>query len=513
MFASNESRFDRVRCDLSDIIGTPGNDDRGRVADRLSDATKLSWAPREKAAGLVVDAGMRGVGAFAAGAGEALASLPGRQIDEAVAPGGGIRRRPTLRSPSGAHQLNLQTLRNHRVVGGSYRLHTSAHGDVTLTGLPFGDLEQRDPGPPPRMRKAAVRGAMREQLQLSEDVDIELEKVVFPMQGGAVWAFLGRAVVDDGEQFADLRIHVRANDLTLLHSRDASVSSFWGEATAYPVSPGRTSNATAVRLPDLFDRDPGRLRGQTFEVRPNRGDGCTGPLRDWRHVPDADAAADEVNAYYHLSATAQWLRTLLGNDVFLGSPFTPLTVLTGHRGARNVIARFVPTLAAIHFGDNPRSAARSRDVCAHELMHAIVFATGGIDDVAPPAAQGLNEGYADFGQAAMLDDPRMGDWVAPEAFRDCSAPGARIPADPDGEANIYKLGTAWAGVMWDLRQDLGPEVGDLIALNSLLFIDETAGFPQALDALHASDRSLFPDSSGGGRHEQAIESAFTGRGG
>ena len=36
------------------------------------------------------------------------------------------------------------------------------------------------------------------------------------------------------------------------------------------------------------------------------------------------------------------------------------------------------------------------------------------DEFASPIAFGLNEGYADYAQATLFNDPRFGDWVRDE---------------------------------------------------------------------------------------------------
>jgi hypothetical protein len=505
MFTDEEqTRFERVECDLSDVLGTPGTGDPAEAADRIGTALGRSVESVAGAAEWYLRSA-DGVGAF--GPPPALTiEATSAAVDEILVQSPDASRIVAeVISPSGVHQVRTQLVDGRRVIGGAYRLHTAPDGQIAVTGNPIGDVAARNPGPRPRRRRATVVEAMRTQLDLP-DVDLSLETVLFPLEGGAVWAYAGRGVLWDDDTLADLRILVRADDLSLLISRDAAPAATWGEGRVFSANPARHQDPIAVALSDL-DAATDILRGRVVDVSPRSGARPQRPRRDWR-VDATTPDFDDVSAYHHLSRAAAWMATIIGPDVFTKPPFTPLSVVTGDRATRAQVGRFLPTRQMVVFGDGDRPGARSADICIHELTHAVVWGTRQIDDVGPVEARGLNEGFADYTQASLLDDPRMGDWVAPTQMRDCSSPAVRFPANP---TEPYAVGAAWAAVLWDLRQRVSAGVTDILALNTIFFLEETSTVAAARAALLASDAQLFPADDGQGRHAADIQAAFDAR--
>ncbi|MGH3565207.1 MAG: hypothetical protein ACRDRH_04080 [Pseudonocardia sp.] len=505
---SAAARFDHVACDLSDILGTPGLDDGEAAADRVGHAFGHGFESVSGDAGLYLRSAGVGIGAFGPPR-EALVRTSDA-VDVLLAqPAGANRVITELTSPSGIHQLCAQLVDGHRVVGGSYRLHSAPSGQVVVTGYPVAGVSERDTGPAPRLRRATVTDAMRTQLGLPASVELLVETVLFPLEGDAVWAYLGRGVLWDDDAVADLRIIVRADDLSLLVSRDAAMSATWGEGLAYASNPARDDWPTVVRLPDL-NGDQGLLRSRVFDVAPASGQRPQRLLRDWRLAADVPGF-DDVNAYHHLTRAASWFASIVGPDVFSGQPFVPLRVVTGDRATRDWVARFLPSVATVVFGDGDRPGARCADVCMHELTHAVVWGARQIDEIGPMEARGLNEGYADYAQASFLSDPRFGDWVRPAQFRDCARADMRFPVDPGAAADPYLIGSAWAAVLWDLHEAVGAGVADAIALDTIFYLEETSTIGAARAALLASDAQLFPVGDGSGRHAEAITTALDRR--
>ena len=128
-------------------------------------------------------------------------------------------------------------------MGARYRVVTSGHGQAIL-GRPLGDLDQRDPGRVPRRRIADVTAAVRDHLEVSNDVDIDAERVVFPVDGRGVWAY--RTRVTGGAEHLDVRAYVRADDLELLYAQDVHCAALYGEGNALLDQP-RPRPATAGR--------------------------------------------------------------------------------------------------------------------------------------------------------------------------------------------------------------------------------------------------------------------------
>jgi hypothetical protein len=528
MFIGDDSarRFDRVECDLSDVLGTPGVARADEVAGRFGQSLDVRFEAFPADPGLFLRS-VGVVGAFPSPL-TALTETAGA-FDDALAMTTTARtrsrRRPAqetgtrvvskVASPSALHELYVQTMDGRRVIGGSYRVHAGRTGGevrVSVTGAPIGDLDQRDPGPPPDPRRADVRAAMRDQLGLHRGVKLRLETVLFPLDGTAVWAYLGRGIYRDEDTAADLRIIVKADDLQLLVSRDAAVSAQLGEAHVFDSNPARDPNTRVVRLPDLTGAE---LRSEMIDVGPSNGGRPLRELRDWR-VAVNDAEFDDVSAYYHLSRAANWFASLIGPGLFTKAPFRPLTVITGVRAARGAVGRFFSTKGLIEFGDGDTPGARSADICIHEFTHAVVYAAHGIDELSTVQARGLSEGYADYAQASLLDNPLFGDWVAgPKYQRDCSSAALRFPADlvhaPNDDFTIYKIGSAWAAVLWEIRQEIGADVADVLAFDSIFYLDGISSVASAHTALLECDARLFPADDRTGRHTEVIENAFSRR--
>ncbi len=504
-------RFNRVECVLDDVLGTAGL--RGDAfAREVEGETGTPFASVRDSTSLLLRSG---VGAFGSLADESvrIADGVGRALIHRRAGGSdiGVRVAHTTRSPSGQHIVKVQTLRGKRVVGGSFGVHASAQG-TAVSGAPIADLHERDPGPVPRRRKSTVTEAMRDHLDLDEATRFSLETVLFPLPGGGVWAYLGRGVVWTDEELADLRVIVRADNLSLLTSRDAAPAALWGEGRAHPQNPNRTPTTVPVRLEGFGSADESTLRSSFLDVAPRRGDRLVGPQRNWS-LTETDAGFDEVSAYHHVSRAIRWFQEIIGPDLFSAPPFTPLKVVTGDRATRDFVARFLPSEATLIFGDGALSGTRCADICTHEVTHAVVWAAGQIDEIGPIEARGLNEGYADYAQASRLDDPRMGDWVAPTRARDCSRPDLRFPPDAAQTRDPYAIGAAWAAVLWELRGAIGPELADLLAVDTIFYLGEASTLQDARGALLTSDAHMFPSAgpTSAGRHADAIADAFDRR--
>lgn len=502
---ADEKRFERVEVDLTDCLGVAGIDAE-HLAKRLEKHVDASLNVVSSEGQLFLETGpAEAVGAFSRGA---FADDVEPALAREVAPDAPEASIVTqFETPSGAHRIYQQLLEGHRVIGGTYVVHIGDHKDVALTGSPVGDLADRHLNPRPDRSQPEIEEAMRAHLDLSSNMTLDVEQVVFPVDGRAIWAYLGSGVVIE-PQVADLRIVVSGEDLRLLLSHDAS-EAVWGEALAFRTNPGRDSVPSRIRLDDLDES--GSLSGSSLDVEPVTGTRMNNPQRCWKGDP-LSAGYDEVSAYYHLNRTAAWVASTIGESVFSNPMFEPLRVYTSDRATRDWVARFIPSKAEIRFGDNDRSGARSADICAHEFIHAVIWAMRQIGDVASNGARGLNEGYADYCQGSMLDDPRLGDWVAPEEARDCSRDGIRFPVDIEG-AGVYDIGSAWAATLWRLRTKLGDEVTDLLALDSISYVDQKSSVNAGLMALLASDRKLFPETAGVGRHETEINEVYASTGG
>jgi hypothetical protein len=121
-------------------------------------------------------------------------------------------------------------------------------------------------------------------------------------------------------------------------------------------------------------------------------------------------------------------------------------------------------------------------------------------------SRGLSEGYSDYFAASLLDDPRLGDFVADtdRGSRNCADPGLRFPAGFTGKP--HATGTVWAAVLWGIRAVTGAAVTDRLAIESVEYLNRLSTFEEARAALHQADERLHA-----GAHSGLIDEQFDGR--
>ena len=153
-------------------------------------------------------------------------------------------------------------------------------------------------------------------------------------------------------------------------------------------------------------------------------------------------------------------------------------------------AYYSPDSGDLHFGMfGDRSSARDASVVVHELGHAVSDAICGLGRsfARDTEARGLSEGFSDYFAASLLDDPRLGPFIAddPEGARNAADPSLRFPPDYRGEE--HDLGAVWAAVLWGLRGRAGRADTDRLVVESLDFLGPASTFEEARTALHTVD--------------------------
>ena len=240
-----------------------------------------------------------------------------------------------------------------------------------------------------------------------------------------------------------------------------------------PANPGRNPQVQGVRLRGLTAPDIALTTAQ-LKVEPAAGPPLSRSTWDFRLDP-ADAAFDEVCAFHHMQTAADFFGDIIGPDLFTDRPFTPLTVRVRDQQARNSVGLFKPDHDLIMLDDSAFPAARSGDICVHEFSHAVVHRVSRFGPFTSAIGRGLNEGFADYAQASMYDDPRFGDWVRqqPAGARRCNRPDLRLLPEPaDTLRDRYQVGEASSCLLWDLRRAVGPGVADAIAFRTLQFLGQ-----------------------------------------
>ncbi|WP_189529265.1 M4 family metallopeptidase [Streptomyces roseolilacinus] len=161
--------------------------------------------------------------------------------------------------------------------------------------------------------------------------------------------------------------------------------------------------------------------------------------------------------------------------------------------------------------DEFRPLSADLDVVGHEMTHGVVENTAGLVYAGQSGA--LNEAVADyFGNAVdvdrsgrSMDDPDAGligeDLCRTAGPRDCALrdldDGATTAKDFLGvtfgvdNGGVHLNSTIFSGALWDLRQDLGPELADRIVYKALTeYLTPLDGFTEGREAVVAAARAL-----------------------
>jgi len=475
-------RYERANAELAPLLGTPGVSVQAPFEQAARDGFfLLAEEPlREDPAELSARFGADAAGAFA--------------------PVVGTRRTGVRRTATGTHERFAQVVRGARVVGADVDLHEDARGVYGITGRPLGDLPARDPGARPALDPREVLRACGEQFGLDALRASAPEPVVFPLGDGGAWAYEVRFTVpEDG---ADVRAHLRADDLSLLFSSNLA-SAATGRARVYPVNPLTTPQLVEAALEELA-APPRLLRGPALDVAPAAGARMVRAGGDFRADPDDDAF-DEPQVYFHAMRALAYFRALTDPPLLAAAPFAPMRILVRDPGSPDN-AYYSPDTGELHFGlFGERSSARCASVVCHELGHAVTDAICrlGRSFGRDSQSRGLSEGFSDYFAASQLDDPALGPYVFgdPHGARNASDAGLRFPAGFEGEE--HDTGAVWATVLWGLRDRAGAAVADRLVIESLEFLGPASTFEEARTALQTADARLF-----GGEHREAIDEEF-----
>ncbi|MFG3494880.1 M4 family metallopeptidase [Streptomyces sp. NPDC047928] len=179
--------------------------------------------------------------------------------------------------------------------------------------------------------------------------------------------------------------------------------------------------------------------------------------------------------------------------------------------------------------DEYKPLSADLDVVGHEMTHGVVENTANLVYAGQPGA--LNEAIADyFGNAidvdrsgTRMDDPDAGligeDLCRTTAPRDCALRdlndgattsknflGVTFGTDNGG---VHLNSTIFSGALWDMRQDLGPELADRIVYKALAeYLTPLDGFTEGRAAVLAAAKDLGTT----GKALKAVQRSFNAHG-
>jgi hypothetical protein len=284
-------------------------------------------------------------------------------------------------------------------------------------------------------------------------------------------------------------------------------------ATGDPTLRDETSGVDTLRvlrtLPELDGS--GYVRGPYVDNRHLRGGlpgtpGVNEPSLHYDYSRD-EAGFEEVNAYFHIDRFQRRLQNL----GFTNANNRQILVDVHYMADDNSWYEF--NARALEFGDGGVDDAEDEEIIIHEYGHAIhhnvipgLAATSGGATV-----RALSEGWCDYFAASYGGDPCVGEWDATSYSPDVPPCLRRTdsflvyPTDLRGE--VHADGEIWSCALWAVRDSLGRDVADRLAVESIYFSSASSGFRDAGWALVLADWTLY-----GGLHLATIEAVLSERG-
>jgi len=271
---------------------------------------------------------------------------------------------------------------------------------------------------------------------------------------------------------------------------------------------------TVVLQDVTFDGDTFRLQGpyvEVVDIAPRRLAPATST--DGTFFFDRDESGfEDVMVYYHIDSYQRYVQSL----GFMNLQNQPIRVDSHGLGFSDQ-SQFVPDGAAsyIRFGDGGVDDAEDADVIIHEYAHALSYAASGNDKMSCER-RGLDEGYADYFAASYSRDIDEFDWQNifnwdghnPFHSGRMVVSHTRYPlATCSKIANVNAWGEIWASVLMRIRNEIGGEVADRIALEALYGNTNETTFIDAARLVLAADSVLYD-----GKHKEAIAFHFCNQG-
>lgn len=252
-----------------------------------------------------------------------------------------------------------------------------------------------------------------------------------------------------------------------------------GKALVYPQGP-RLSSITEVPLRAL--NGDGTLTSRIFRITSALDLDVKSPNLLF-FFPENDRRFDLSQVYYTIERAFEWMQTNLGAQ--LKAPIE-VKLHVGKDGVSNA-AFYHQNMIYLGTGDGVvyRDIPRDPSVVMHESVHAMVDTYAGLPSEGEGGA--LNEGFADFFAALILNNPRMGE----SSY--LKAPYRRTlehekKAYVDFGPGVYQNGSIVAATLWDLRSILSDEVLGKLAFRAMVRLGSGGGFadfgPSILHASH-----------------------------
>lgn len=218
----------------------------------------------------------------------------------------------------------------------------------------------------------------------------------------------------------------------------------------------------------------------------------------------ANGHFQEVNVYYHINYWQEYMRSL-----GILNARARVTNCYAHQGEDDN-SDYSPSLDRIRYGDGGVDDSDDGEIVVHEYGHAIH------NDIVPGfvyagESGAISEGFGDYLGAALGNNALVGEWdgtsynPGPPPFLRRTDTTKHYPEDIVNQ--VHSDGEIISAAWWDLRNLVGPTVGDQLVIEGMFYTGTNATFQDYADGVVAADQALH-----GGSHLGYIYQAFGGRG-
>lgn len=336
-----------------------------------------------------------------------------------------------------------------------------------------------------RLSREEAIDLARKQVRKPERPPIEprAEMIVFPLEGKYYYAWQ--------IQINSWRFYIDAETGAVLFSERTILFQNTGHGDAYEINVCVTPDPIEVLLPNLDNS--GYLRGTNFDAQTMSGSRAQNASYYFKYGV-ADPRFDQVEVYYQLEK-AQAHFTGLGFTV----TSLPTIAYANHpdyicNAAYNWgydIFKFGIAGSGGCEGAICFSPGQDGDIIFHEYGHQVIHQTAGFSSGGMMSS--IHEALADYFSCSYFDDPCL----AEPHNANCSTCLRNVDNDNtypnDVSSSSHITGLILSGAMWDIREALGQQFADWVALEGVRGLPVNPDFSDYAQNVLAAGATYFGD--------------------
>lgn len=255
-----------------------------------------------------------------------------------------------------------------------------------------------------------------------------------------------------------------------------------GRATIYPVGPKLSSLAEVLLTTLIGD---GTLSSPRFKVLNWKNEQAVSPELKYDFDPN-DGRFNQVQAFYYMEKYFRHMNDVHGFNM----PFAVdvKVNVTDDTGAQTNMAIYYKKTIRLGSGDGVLYNRIPQDpsIVMHETSHSVVDAIAGL----PFDGEGgsMNEGFADFFATSQLDNSKLAETSYTKAPFKRNVDNQSKLSEKNG--GLYHDSLILSGTFWELRTQLGADLTENLALQTLAHLGPQSKFSDFGPAVIEASRSV-----------------------